>query len=64
MLHYVLNWAFIIMTTVHMYLAFSVDIPCALDFFGIKELEVNADAHGHGHEDEVQEREPAWEPAT
>ncbi len=64
MLHYVLNWAFIIMTTVHMYLAFSVDIPCALDFFGIKELEVNPDAHGHGHDDEVPEREPAWEPAS
>jgi len=62
MLHYVLNWAFIIMTTVHMYLAFSVDIPCALDFFGLKEMEVHPDAHGHGH-DEVPEREPSWEPA-
>lgn len=48
MLHYVLNWGFIIMTTVHFYLAFSVDIPCALDFFGIKEMEV---VEGHGHHD-------------
>ncbi len=48
MLHYVVNWVFIIMMTVHFYLAFSVDIPCALDFFGIKELEVHPDAHGHG----------------
>lgn len=55
MLHYVLNWGFIIMTTVHFYLAFSVDVPCALDFFGIKEMEV-VEGHGHGdhgdsHED-------------
>jgi Ni/Fe-hydrogenase 1 B-type cytochrome subunit len=46
MVHYVINWLFIIMTTVHFYLAFSVDIPCALDFFGIKELEVVEGAHG------------------
>lgn len=51
MLHYVLNWGFIIMTTVHMYLAFSVDVPCALDFFGLKELEVVEGAHGHDSED-------------
>lgn len=52
MLHYVLNWGFIIMTTVHMYLAFSVDIPCAADFFGLKELQVVEGGHGHGHEAE------------
>ena len=49
LLHYVLNWAFIIMMTVHAYLAFTVDIPCMLDFFGLKELEVVEGAHGHGH---------------
>jgi Ni/Fe-hydrogenase 1 B-type cytochrome subunit len=48
--HYVLNWLFIIMSTVHFYLAFSVDVPCALDFFGIKPLEVKPGAHGHGHD--------------
>ena len=49
--HYILNWLFIIMTTVHFYLAFTVDIPCALDFFGLKPLEVKPGAHGeHGHE--------------
>ena len=48
--HYILNWLFIIMTTVHFYLAFSVDIPCALDFFGLKELEVVEGGHGHGAE--------------
>jgi Ni,Fe-hydrogenase I cytochrome b subunit len=50
--HYVLNWLFIIMTTVHFYLAFTVDIPCALDFFGIKPMEVKPGAHGHGHDHE------------
>ena len=39
-LHYVLNWLFIIMTTIHLYLAASADVPCALDFFGLQELEV------------------------
>lgn len=73
MLHYVLNWAFIIMSTVHLYLAFSVDVPCALDFFGLKELPVNPDAH-HGSHDETPEgpvetpkggpsdSKPSWEP--
>lgn len=70
MIHYVLNWGFIIMSTVHLYLAFSVDVPCALDFFGIKEMPINPDAHGHGgHDDEPQaphegpgEPRPTWEP--
>ena len=48
-LHYIINWLFIIMTTVHLYLAASVDVPCALDFFGVTELQVEPDAHGHGH---------------
>jgi len=47
--HYIINWLFIIMTTVHLYLAASVDVPCALDFFGVSELQVEPDAHGHGH---------------
>jgi len=46
-LHFVLNWLFIIMMTVHFYLAFSVDIPASLDFFGIGELKVTP--HGEGH---------------
>lgn len=46
-LHYVLNWLFIIMMTVHFYLAFSVDIPASFDFFGIGELKVTP--HGGGH---------------
>ena len=64
--HYVLNWLFIIMTTIHLYLAASADVPCALDFFGLKELEVvedsHGDAHGHAHEQEAPIGEPAPAP--
>lgn len=55
--HYILNWLFIIMTTVHFYLAMAVDVPCMLDFFGLKELQVVEGGHGHGDHDE-----PAPEP--
>jgi len=44
--HYILNWGFIIMTTVHVYLSATEDVPCTLNFFGLKELEVKP----HGHE--------------
>jgi len=45
--HYILNWLFIIMTTVHFYLAATADVPCALDFFGLIEMDV----HPHGHDE-------------
>jgi len=56
--HYILNWLFIIMTTIHLYLAASADVPCALDFFGLEELQVVEGGHGHGHDT------PAHEPTT
>ena len=61
--HYVINWLFIIMTTVHLYLAATADLPCALDFFGIKELQV-VEPHGDhgGHGDGGTEKVPAVEP--
>jgi Ni/Fe-hydrogenase 1 B-type cytochrome subunit len=58
-LHYVLNWLFIIMTTIHLYLAASADVPCALDFFGLKDLEVVEDSHGHGSDTPASEPAPA-----
>ncbi len=45
--HYSVNWLFIIMTTVHMYLAVAEDLPCSLDFFGIKKMEVDPNAFHH-----------------
>ena len=47
--HYIINWLFIVLTTVHVYLSASEDVPCTLDFFGLKKLPVNPDAFGHGH---------------
>lgn len=49
--HYILNWGFIIMTTVHVYLSATEDVPCTLDFFGIKPM-IIPEGHGHGHADE------------
>ncbi len=57
MIHYIINWLFIIMVTAHFYLSLTVDIPCSLDFFGLRKLEIK-DGHGHGHE-----HEPAPHPA-
>lgn len=62
--HYILNWGFIIMTTVHVYLSATEDVPCTLDFFGIKKLQIDPDAHGHGHDDEGLAPVPAIEPTT
>jgi Ni/Fe-hydrogenase 1 B-type cytochrome subunit len=46
--HYIINWLFIIFTTVHLYLAATADAPCALDFFGIKAMDVYPDEGHHG----------------
>ena len=45
--HYLFNWLFIIMTTVHVYLSATIDVPVTLDFFGLKKLEIKAGSHGH-----------------
>lgn len=44
--HYVVNWLFIILTTIHAYLASTENFPGLLDFFGIKPME-HHDEHGH-----------------
>ena len=54
-LHYILNWGFLIMMTVHFYLAANEDLPCTLDFFGLKKMTTVA---ARDHEDV-----PAFEPA-
>ena len=49
--HYGINWMFIIMTTVHIYLAVNEDLPIGLDFFGLKKYpEDKLAKHGHAHE--------------
>jgi len=55
------------MTTVHLYLAATADLPCALDFFGIKEMEVHPGGHGdHGdaHDEVPAQLEPQVEPTS
>jgi len=45
--HYIINWLFIILTTIHVYLSMSEDLPAFLSFFGLSFLDRNADiAHG------------------
>ncbi len=60
MLHYVLNWMFIIMMTIHFYLAASVDIPCTLDFFGLTTMETTG---GHHDDEAPAPEEPGIVPA-
>ena len=39
MIHYVLNWLFIILTTIHVYLSVTEDFPAFLNFFGLGGVE-------------------------
>ena len=51
-LHYTINWLFILLTTIHAYLASTENFPGLLDFFGIKPLaHEHSEEHGHdeGH---------------
>lgn len=56
--HYVVNWLFIILTTIHVYLSLSEDFPAFLNFFGLSFLDREHADHGghdehgseHGHE--------------
>ena len=60
MVHYILNWMFIIMMTIHFYLAASVDIPCTLDFFGLTTMETTG---GHHDDEHPAPEEPGMVPA-
>jgi Ni/Fe-hydrogenase 1 B-type cytochrome subunit len=62
--HYIFNWLFIILTTVHLYLAAHIDMPCTMDFFGIKPMEVHPGGHGDEHEEVPAQLEPQVEPST
>ena len=57
--HYVINWLFIILTTIHVYLSVTEDFPAFLDFFGLGAFDRRSghsgdhdDHHeaGHGHD--------------
>lgn len=59
--HYVINWLFIILTTIHAYLSMTEDLPAFLNFFGLSFLD--KEHHEAGHADEPgQGHEPVLEP--
>lgn len=47
-IHYIINWLFIILTTIHAYLSVTEDFPAFKEFFGVGEAKY--DLSGHGHE--------------
>jgi Ni,Fe-hydrogenase I cytochrome b subunit len=49
--HYIINWLFIILTTVHVYLSVTEDFPAFLSFFGMGFLDREHVGHGEGHGD-------------
>lgn len=56
--HYIMNWLFIIFTTIHVYLSVSEDFPAFLNFFGLGFLDKHAqDEH---HDDNSEEPAPAF----
>ncbi len=60
--HYIINWLFIILTTIHVYLSVTEDFPAFLNFFGLSFLDREHAAHeehGHGEEDHGQSPSPA-----
>lgn len=65
--HYIINWLFIVLTTIHVYLSVTEDFPAFLDFFGLSFLDkphAEHGDHGHGH-DEGHEAVPSQaEPAS
>lgn len=65
--HYLVNWLFIVLTTIHVYLSVTEDFPAFMDFFGLSFLGPAHDGGGHGDHDEhdrVHETlEPEAEPA-
>lgn len=57
--HFIINWLFIILTTIHVYLSVTEDFPAFLDFFGLGALD-RKNGHGdEGHDEEGHGHEPA-----
>jgi Ni/Fe-hydrogenase b-type cytochrome subunit len=45
--HYFINWLFIILTTIHVYLSVTEDFPAFLDFFGLSFINKQEEAHNN-----------------
>jgi Ni,Fe-hydrogenase I cytochrome b subunit len=46
-IHYVINWLFIVLTTIHVYLSVTEDFPAFLDFFGLSFVEKKEEEDHH-----------------
>jgi Ni,Fe-hydrogenase I cytochrome b subunit len=46
--HYLINWLFIVLTTIHVYLSVTEDFPAFQDFFGMGGAHDDAEAGDHG----------------
>ena len=57
--HYIVNWLFIILTTIHVYLSVTEDFPAFLDFFGMGALDRRSGHAGEHEEDVGHAVEPA-----
>jgi len=59
--HYIVNWLFIILTTIHVYLSVTEDFPAFLDFFGLSIFGRKAPHHDdEGHDDDGHEPAPSY----
>jgi Ni/Fe-hydrogenase 1 B-type cytochrome subunit len=76
MIHYIINWLFILLTTIHVYLSMTEDFPAFLNFFGLGGVEENIQerkdkkygtqhegGHGDEHGGESDKPQHAPEPA-
>ena len=67
--HYLINWLFIVLTTIHVYLSVTEDFPAFMDFFGLGFLgpaheEGDHDEHGEHHEGHHETLEPEPHPQS
>ena len=68
MTHYIINWLFIILTTIHVYLSVTEDFPAFLDFFGLGFLDREHADHGEhgehgGHDDHGEDADHGHSPS-
>ena len=56
--HYLINWLFIVLTTIHVYLSVTEDFPAFLDFFGLSGVE-HAEEEEHDVDLGYNEESPA-----
>ncbi len=62
--HYLINWLFIVLTTIHVYLSVTEDFPAFMDFFGLSFLgPAHHEEGGHEHDHGGHELLPGTETA-